>query len=323
MPMIARGAMKVPCALITLAVLLLATSQAPAWDQQYRYPIKVRVSETGSADARVAGIGSGSPHAGADWEMAAGQARREILCPRRGYSLALGMRPFFSTLTGSTKVISKGGEGSWLNLQGHLRLPADKTQWEFYANLHMWDKIGLRLEYLPWSWGGPGHMPTDSNFGGLLLKKDDGINSDLNITTFLIGADYDVAFGRDLIFGPNADLYIIKWAQRVARDAGEGVDFSQTLLQPAIGAHVRYEPSNTGYFSWFKPALEGRFNWMSFNGLGLSTWDIGAGIAPPVSKNVDAGIKLGYKQWKLDGNRGRLFADIGVEGLYLDLSLQF
>jgi hypothetical protein len=62
---------------------------------------------------------------------------------------------------------------------------------------------------------------------------------------------------------------------------------------------------------------------MSFNGLGLSTWDIGAGIAPPVSKNVDAGIKLGYKQWKLDGNRGRLFADVGVEGLYLDLSLQF
>ena len=204
--MIARGAMKVPCALITLAVLMLATSQAPAWDQQYRYPIKVRVSESRSADARVAGIGSGSPNARADWEMAAGQARREILCPRRGYALALGMRPFFSTLTGSTKVVSKGGEGSWLNLQGHLRLPADKTQWEFYANLHMWDKIGLRLEYLPWNWGGPGHMPTDGNFGGLLLKKDDGINSDLNITTFLIGADYDVAFGRDLIFGPNADL---------------------------------------------------------------------------------------------------------------------
>jgi len=38
---------------------------------------------------------------------------------------------------------------------------------------------------------------------------------------------------------------------------------------------------------------------------------------------MDAGIKLGYKQWKLDGNRGRLFADVGVEGLYLDLSLQF
>jgi hypothetical protein len=186
----------------------------------------------------------------------------------------------------------------------------------------MWDKIGLRLEYLPWNWGGPGHMPTDGNFAGLLLKKDDGINSDLNITTFLIGADYDVAFGRDLIFGPNADLYIIKWGQRVARDAGEGVDFLNDIAACDWGP-CQIRAFKTGYFSWFKPALEGRFNWMSFNGLGLSTWDIGAGIAPPVSKNVDAGIKLGYKQWKLDGNRGRLFADVGVEGLYLDLSLQF
>lgn len=62
---------------------------------------------------------------------------------------------------------------------------------------------------------------------------------------------------------------------------------------------------------------------MNFDGLGLSTWDMAAGIAPPVSRNVDAGIKLGYKQWKLEGNRNRLFADIAVEGPYLDLSLQF
>ena len=62
---------------------------------------------------------------------------------------------------------------------------------------------------------------------------------------------------------------------------------------------------------------------MSFAGLGLSTWDVGAGIAPPVSRNVDAGIKAGYKQWRLDGNRGRLFTDVSVEGLYLDFALQF
>ncbi len=321
--MIARGSMTVPCALITLAVLLLATSRASAWEQQYRYPVKVKVSGFGSSDSRVAGIGSRFPHADADWDVAAGQPRREILCPRRGYSVALGMRPFFASLIGSSKVLSKGAEGGWLNFQGQLRIPSDKTQWEFYANLDMWDKIGLRLEYLPWSWGGSGHIPTDGNFGGLLLKKDDGINSDLNITSFLIGADYEVAFGRDLIFGPNADLYVTKWSQSVTKDTGEGLDFSQTILQPAIGAHVRYEPTNTGYFSWFKPAIEGRFSWMSFNGLGLSTWDLGAGIAPPVSRNVDAGIKVGYKQWKLDGSRGRLFADVDVEGLYLDLSLQF
>ncbi|HMK35960.1 MAG TPA: hypothetical protein VK463_12880, partial [Desulfomonilaceae bacterium] len=101
------------------------------------------------------------------------------------------------------------------------------------------------------------------------------------------------------------------------------LDFTQTILQPTIGAHIRYEPANTGYFSWFKPYMEGRFSWMSFAGLGLSTWDVAAGVAPPVSRNVDAGIKIGYKQWKLDGNRGRLYPDMGVEGVYLDFSLLF
>lgn len=139
----------------------------------------------------------------------------------------------------------------------------------------------------------------------------------------MIGADYDVAFGRDLTFGPNGDLYVIKWSQRVGKDMGESVDFNQTIIQPAIGAHLKYEPTNTGYFSWFKPFMEGKFNWMSFGSLGTSSWDLGAGVAPPVSRNVDAGFKVGYKQWRLDGNRNRLFTDIGVEGVYLDFSLQF
>jgi len=233
------------------------------------------------------------------------------------------MRPFFSDFTGSVKALSKGGEGTYLNLHGHLRLPYDKTQWEFYSYLKMWDKITVRLDYTPWNWSGPGHAGTDGNFAGLLLARDDPINSTLNVTTFGLGADYDVSFGRDLVFGPNGALHIIKWTQRVKTMDGESGDFAQTMLQPAIGAHARYEPSNTGYFSWFKPYLEGRFSWMSFNGLGLSTWDMAVGVAPPVSRNVDAGIQVGYKQWKLDGNRRRLFLDMGVEGLFMDFSLRF
>ena len=155
------------------------------------------------------------------------------------------------------------------------------------------------------------------------LKSGDAIQSDLGITTFTVGADYDVSFGRDLVFGPNADMHVIKWSQRVAKDGGTAMDFSQTILQPAIGAHIRYEPTNTGYFSWFKPYLEGRFTWMSFDGLGLSTWDASAGIAPPVSRNVDAGFRLGYKQWRLDGTRNRLFTDVTVEGPYMDFALHF
>ena len=46
------------------------------------------------------------------------------------------------------------------------------------------------------------------------LKKDDAVQSELSITSFVIGADYDVSFGRDLIFGPNADLHLMKWVQK-------------------------------------------------------------------------------------------------------------
>ena len=96
-----------------------------------------------------------------------------------------------------------------------------------------------------------------------------------------------------------------------------------TLLQPDIGAHVRYEPLNTGYFSWFSPYLEGRLSWMSFSGLALSTWDFGLGVAPPLSRNVDGGVKFGYRQWKLDGIRRLLLVDMGVEGIYVDFNLRF
>jgi hypothetical protein len=233
------------------------------------------------------------------------------------------MRPFFSELSGSLKAASRGGEGTFLNLHGHLRLPTDNTLWEVYSHLRIWDKMALRLEYLPWNWSGPGHAGTDGNFAGLVLKKDQAITSSLNITTFLVGGDYDVSFGRDFVFGPNGELHIIKWNQRVETGAGDSADFDRTLMQPSIGGHARFEPAMTGYFSWFQPYFEGRFGWMSFNGLGLSTWDLGAGMAPPVSRNVDAGLKLGYKQWKLYGNRPRFLLDVGVEGLYLDLSLRF
>jgi hypothetical protein len=321
--MAARGPMRIPCVLLIAALILGGATVANAWDQQYRFPVKVRVSGVGSSDRARSGTLESPRMAQSDWEVAAGQAKREIYCPRRGFAFSLGMRPFFASLTGSTKVVSRAGEGTYMNLTGHLRVPSDAAQWEFYSVLRLWERISMRLEYAPWNWGGPGHLPSDGNFAGLLLKRDDSIQADLNISTLQIGADYDVAFGRELIFGPNADLNIIKWGQRVSKSGSESLDFSQTIIQPAIGAHLRYEPQNTGYFSWFKPYMEARFSWMSFTGLGLSTWDFAAGVAPPVSRNVDAGVKVGYKQWKLDGNRGRLFTDVGVEGPYLDFSLQF
>jgi hypothetical protein len=258
-----------------------------------------------------------------DWETAAGQSRREILCPKRDYALALGIRPVFAHLSGAAKALSRGGEGSFLSLSGHLRLPPEAVQWEFYSHVRLWNKVTGRLEYQPWHWEGPGHIPTDGNFAGLLLTANDAVHSELNVNSVVVGADYDVSFSRDLVFGPNADFHIIKWRQRVSKENSFGVDFSQTILQPAIGAHVRYEPSNTGYFSWFKPYLEGRFSWMSFTGLGMSTWDVAAGLAPPLTRNVDAGFKAGYRQWRIEGHRGRLFADVGVEGFYLDFALRF
>ena len=322
--MAARGPIVIPWAIIiTFVVTVAVTAPVDAWSQNYRFPHKIRSSGTDGTDAGVGGISTASRPAPGDWEVAAGQPRREILCPKRGFAFALGMRPYFTSMGGSVKAANKGGEGTYLNLHGHLRLPADRTMWEFYSNIRVWDKVAIRVEYLPWIWAGPGHIPTDGNFAGLLLKRDDSISSDLTISTLLVGADYDVSFGRDLTFGPNADLYIIKWNQRVVKDSGESADFAQMIFEPTIGAHLRYDPSNTGYFSWFKPHLEARFGWMSLGGLGLSTWDLAAGISPPVSRNVDAGIKLGYKQWKLEGGRGRLVADMAVEGPYLDFALQF
>ena len=322
----ARVSMKTPCALVTLALLVLAVGAAMAWDQPNRHPAKVRSLDGGLSNPFVGGIGAiggrGDIERG-DWLAAAGQARRTILCPSSDYAMALGVRPFFSNLGGSVKAVSRGGEGTWLSLPGHLRLPTEATSWELYAHLRTWDKVMWRIEYRPWNWSGPGHIPADGDFAGLLLLANDGINTDLAITTFLVGADYDVSFSRELVFGPNVDLHVIKWTQRVAKDAGAVLDFSQTMLQPAIGAHLRYEPTNTGYFSWFKPYLEGRFSWMSLGSLGVSTWDAGLGVAPPFSRNMDAGVKAGYKQWKLDGSRGRLSADVDVEGFFLDFSLRF
>ncbi len=321
--MLSRGPKRIRWAFLTLAVVCFAASQADAWDQKYKYPSKVRTSATSLPESAVSGVAGSSRGPLNDWEAAAGQARREILCPKRGYAFALGMRPFFATLAGSTKVISKGGEGTFLSLTGHLRLPSENTLWELYANIRVWDKLAVKLEYLPWEWAGPGHVSGEGNFGGLLLRRDDSINSSLSLSSLVLGGDYEVSFGRDLVFGPNADLYLLKWTQKVSKNGGESMDFAQTIVQPTIGGHLRYEPSNTGYFSWFKPFFEGRFSWMSFSGLGLSIWDVEAGIAPPVSRNVDAGVKLGYRQWRLEGSRNRLFADVSVEGPYLDFSLQF
>ncbi len=321
--MATRGTIGLFSAFLTLALLWLTGSQVGAWDQAYRYPIKVRVSDSDPTGSRSADSRPSDRSSVPEWDVAAGQARGTILCAKRGYTLELGVRPFFSNLSGLTRVVSKGGEGTLLGLNGHLRVPSEQTFWEMYSHLRLYDKVTLRLEYVPWHWIGGGHAGSDGNFNGLLLKKDDPISVDLGITSIVVGADYDVAFGRDLYFGPNADLNIIKWSQRVAKNGVDASDFTQTILQPEIGAHLRYEPTNTGYFSWFKPYMESRFKWMSFRGLSTSGWDVGAGIAPPVSKNVDAGFKLGYKQWKMEGSRGRLFADVGVEGVYLDFSLRF
>jgi hypothetical protein len=308
-----------------MILLMLAATVAIAGppDKKYRFPLKVKVSGTDSPAYAQSDIRSGYRSTPDNWDVAAGQAQREILCPRRGFAFAMGVRPYFTGLIGSVRATNRGGEGTYLNLHGHFRLEADKTMWELYSHFRLWDRIALRVEYLPWQWTGQGHVPSDGNFAGLVLKTDDAITSDLNITSVVAGADYDVSFGRDLVFGPNADLYVIKWTQRVAKLTGASADFSQTIVQPAIGVHVRYEPLYTGYFSWFKPSLETRLSWMSFVGLGMSTWDLAAGIAPPVSRNVDAGVKIGYKQWKLDGSRGRLYTDMTVEGPYLDFSLQF
>jgi hypothetical protein len=320
--MAARGSTGTVAIIIALA-LFFSSGQVSAWDRDYRFPLKVRTSEMDAVGPNLTEHRSPFRGGQSDWDSAAGQARRPILCPRRGYTLALGMRPYFASLAGTTRVVSAGGEGTYLNLTGHLRLPPDKTQWEFYSYIRMWDRVTLRLEYNPWNWNGSGHSATDGNFRGLLIRKEDDISTDLSITSIVVGGHYDVALGRDLFFGPNADLYVMKWSERVAKVNGEAVDFAQTILQPAIGAHAHYEPLYTGYFSYFKPYVEGRFSWMSFGSLGLSTWDVSAGISPPVSRNVDAGFKIGYKQWKMEGNRNRLFVDVGVEGPYLDFSLQF
>ena len=320
--MVTRGRTTIPRFLFLLVIMALIATAAYAGDRRYPFPIKVRVSSDGARELGVGGVGMASRGA-SDWASPAGASRMEILCARRGFAFALGMRPFFSELSGSVKAVSKGGEGTYLNLHGHLRLPKEKTMWEFYTRLKMWNKVTVGLDYMPWNWSGPGHSGVDGNFAGLLLTRDESMASSLSISSFKLGADYDVSFGRDLTFGPNGEFYIIKWDQRVRSHSGDSGDFAQTMLQPAIGGHMRFEPSNTGYFSWFKPSMDARFSWMSFNGLGLSTWDMGVGIAPPVSRNVDAGFKVGYKQWKLDGVRRRLTVDMGVEGIYLDFGLFF
>lgn len=319
--MVGRGRMKTWSIMLVPALMFIIVGTAEAFDGNNRFPIKVRVPRWSMSDA--AGIGIRSVDERGGWESAAGASRQEILCPSRDYTFSLGVRPFFANLYGSVKAESRGGEGTLLNLHGHLRLPNQNTLWEVYADLRMWDKITVRAEYLPWLWEGPGHAGTAGNFAGTLFTQDEPINSSLKISTLLVRADYDVSFSRDLVFGPNAEFQMIKWHQRVATELGGATDFNQTILQPTIGAHVRYEPMNTGYFSWFKPYLEGRFGWMSLNGLGLSTWEMAAGIAPPLSRNVDAGIKVGYKQWKVSGTRDRLLADVSVEGLFADFSLRF
>ncbi len=318
-----RGPNFIPRILFAVFLAVALSAPAWAWDGRYGYPVKVRNLGARAAHGDLGGIGYDSRAGVSDWSYAAGASRTAILCPKRGYSFELGMRPFFSYLTGSVKALSKGGEGSFLNLRGHLRIPEDKTLWEFYSNLRLWDKVTVRIEYMPWHWGGSGHAGTDGNFAGLLITQNDSLTTDLHITILSAGADYDVSFGRDLVFGPNADLFIIKWTQHVANDIVGSVDFDQTVIQPTIGGHIRYEPTNTGYFSWFKPYLEGRFGWMSFDGLSVYHWNMATGVAPPLSKNVDAGVRVGYKSWKMDGNRRLLYTDVGIEGLYFDFGLRF
>ncbi|MEW6350822.1 MAG: hypothetical protein AB1646_17315 [Thermodesulfobacteriota bacterium] len=321
--MIAGEKTRIPCALLAVVLVVVWTGLASAWDKKNRQPVKVRVSGAGASGPFSSGPRYVSERDAYEWGAAAGASRGAIFCPKRGYSFAIGMVPFFSTLTGFTRVSSKGGEGTFMQLNGHLRLPSENTFWEFYTHLRMWDKVSVRFNYRPWNWSGTGHAGTDGNFAGLALTRGDAINSDLSIANFELGADYDVLFGRDLIIGPHADFHIIKWNQRVAKIDGTASDYASTLLQPSIGAHIRYEPLNTGYFSWFNPYLEGRFDWMSFNGLALSTWDFGAGVAPPFSRNVDGGVKVGYRQWKLDGIRKRLLSDVQVEGPFVDFNLRF
>jgi hypothetical protein len=187
----------------------------------------------------------------------------------------------------------------------------------------MWDKMTFGLDYVPWHWGAGGHAGQDGNFAGVLYALNESIESNLNITSFVMRADYDVSFNDDLIFGPNADFHIIRWGQSLRNSGGEAVEFSQTMLQPTIGLHLKYHPTNTGYFSWFKPSLKTRISWMSFAGLATYTWDLGAVVAPPISENVDFGLGLGYKQWKIDGVRSLLTADVTVEGLYFDFQFRF
>jgi hypothetical protein len=38
---------------------------------------------------------------------------------------------------------------------------------------------------------------------------------------------------------------------------------------------------------------------------------------------VDGAVKLGYKQWKIEGQKTRLVMDVGVEGFFLDFNLRF
>ena len=321
--MSARGLKRIPCAMLSLALIFISTSFACAWDQYYRYPIKVKVSGSNLSRPGTEELGGICSNPSGDWEYVAGASRRQILCPRRGFDFMVGLRPFFSNLSGMVKAVSKGGEGTPANLRGHLRIPNSSTLWELHADLHMWDKITFGLAYVPWHWGGTGHAGQDGNFAGVLYALNELIDSNLNITSFIMRADYDVSFNNDLIFGPNADFQVIRWNQSLRNSGGDAADFSQTILQPTIGLHLKYQPTNTGYFSWFKPALKTRISWMNFAGLGTYTWDLGAVVSPPISDNVDFGCGLGYKQWKIDGVRSLLTADVSVEGVYFDLQLRF
>ncbi len=88
-----------------------------------------------------------------------------------------------------------------------------------------------------------------------------------------------MAFGRDLTFGPNADLNIIKWSQAVVKQPGiEGDGFFSDYPSAGHWSSHQIRAYQHGYFSWFKPLMEGRFSWMSLTGLALSTWDFGAGV---------------------------------------------
>ena len=191
--MIAGKMSRIFCTLLVIVLCAVWTGLGVAGDTRYRHPTKVRGSAFGSAGPMDAG---GPRFAGLDteydWGAAAGASRREIFCRKRGYSFAVGMVPFFSSMTGAVRVSSKGGEGTFMHLNGHLRLPSDNTFWEFYTNLRMWDKVTVRFNYRPWNWSGTGHASADGNFAGLAISRFDPINSDLNVASFELGADYDV-----------------------------------------------------------------------------------------------------------------------------------